>query len=63
MVKVSERVLADLDQIRTSGEINMMDRNGVQMIANEESMYELVIWIQENPKLYGMGIFEGFGTE
>jgi len=59
-VQVPAKVHQQLEAIRQSGEINMLDRNGVQFIANREEYYELVVWIEDNRDAYAQGIFHGF---
>lgn len=45
-------LIEDINEIRLSGEVNMLDRDGVQMIANDMEYYDLVVWIQNNQDHY-----------
>jgi len=63
MVKVPAKVLEQIMAIRDSGETNMLDRNMVQVIADRENYYELVVWIEDHKDEYGTGIFRGFEAE
>jgi len=63
MVKVPQEIYDGLEQIRSSCEINMFDRSGVQAIANREEMYALVTWIEDHKDEYVDGIFSGFEAE
>jgi len=62
-VKVSSKVLEGLEAVRSSGQINMLDRPGVQKIAHDMGYHDTVLWIEENKKDYARGIFEGFEAE
>lgn len=59
-VKVSQDVLEGLEAARDSGEYNMFDFNGVQVWLSDNDYYATVVWLEENKKDYGRGIFEGF---
>jgi len=52
---IREQILA----VRDTGETNMFDANAVQVIANREGFYELVIYIQEHKKEYSRFIITG----
>jgi len=62
-VKVPEKVLEGIEFIQRSGLINMLDRPGVQSIANDLEYHALVIWIEDNKSDYANGIFHGFEAE
>lgn len=62
-VKVPVSVLEALEAIRKEGNVNMLDRQGVQIEASDAGEYETVIWIEDNKKEYSRGIFEGFEAE
>jgi hypothetical protein len=53
--KVREQILA----IRATGETNMFDTNMVQVLANANSYYELVVFIEEHKKEYVHFILTG----
>lgn len=52
---VKEQIL----EIRDSGQINMFNRNAVQRLANEQGFFELVCFIEEQPKQYSKFIVSG----
>lgn len=62
-VKAPRAVIDGLETIRQTGRTNMMDRRVVQMIANELELWEVVVWLEDNPKDYGRGLFHGFEPE
>lgn len=49
--------------VRESGEVNMLDRKGAQVVANKLERYDLVIWLEDNREDYAKGLFEGFEAE
>lgn len=53
--KVREQILA----IRATGETNMFDTNMVQVLANANGYYELVVFIEEHKKEYVHFILTG----
>ena len=53
--KIKEQILA----IRDSGETNMLDIRTVQRIAYERDFYELVLFIEDEPKSYVHFIMTG----
>lgn len=60
-IAVTKNVADQLEAIRDSGEINMFDRRGVQVIANRRDFYDLVIWIEDaGSRIYGEAIIGGF---
>lgn len=59
-VTVPALVHAQLELVRDSGKVNMLDRLGVQRVANTMKLYKLVIWIQDtSPGEWGPIIFNG----
>ena len=60
MVKVSKKVLEQLETIRSGGTHNMFDYHGVMREAYDNGFYELVTWMVDNKKDYIRGIFQGF---
>jgi len=44
---VEQDILDALEDVRDSGKINMMDKDGVQYIANGMEHHHLVTWIEE----------------
>lgn len=53
--KVRKQILA----IRDTGLTNMFDVVAVQRIANDMCFYELVVYLEENPKEYAHFILTG----
>lgn len=49
--------------IRDSGETNMLDTRTVQIIANREGFYELVVYLEEHKKEYANFILTGHAGE
>lgn len=60
MVKVSKKVLEQLETIRSGGTHNMFDYHGVMREAYDNGFHELVAWMVDNKEDYGRGIFQGF---
>lgn len=54
-----EVVIKQIMAIRASGETNMLDTRMVQIIANREGFYELVIYLEEHRKDYANFILTG----
>ena len=52
---VRKQILA----VRATGETNMLDTRTVQVIANREEFYELVIYLEEHKREYVNFIFTG----
>ncbi len=54
MQKLSKEEKADiideLEQVRDTGEVNMMDRRGVQSVANELGLFNLVCFIEDHSR-------------
>ena len=55
--KVREQIL----KVRDTGRTNMFDTNGVQYVANELGLYDLVVYLmdKQNRKEYSHFIFTG----
>ena len=53
--KIREQILA----IRATGLTNMFDKNMVQRLAFERDMYELVMFLEDEPKEYVKFIMYG----
>jgi hypothetical protein len=74
-VKVPRDVFEGLEAVRESGQVNMLDARGVQVVANDLECYALVVWLEDQfeERNYGMrlrrdavyprGVFEGFEPE
>ena len=56
---IKEQILA----VRDTGETNMLDTNMVQVIANREGYYELVIYLEEHKHEYARFIMTGDSGE
>jgi hypothetical protein len=59
-MQIPADVYVQIETIRRSGEINMLDRRGVQFIAHRRNFYAAVCWLEDNRTAYGRGFFEGF---
>lgn len=59
-VEVCRDVMDALEEIREDGPCNMLDFHCVQREAHERGRHALVVWIEENKKLYAEGVFAGF---
>lgn len=54
MTEITDTILDQFAKVRASGKVNMLDRRGVQVVANEQEGYDLVEWISSNGrKHYG----------
>ena len=61
-VKVTQKVLDGIMEVRDSGQTNMMDRGQVMVVADSLGFHDVVCWIEDNPKDYARGILRGFRT-
>lgn len=52
---IKEQIMA----VRDTGEANMLDTRMVQVIANREGFYELVVYLEEHKREYVNFIFTG----
>lgn len=60
---MNETVRTQIMAIRDSGETNMLDTRMVQVIANREGFYELVVYLEEHRREYINFIFTGQAGE
>lgn len=56
---IKKQILA----VRATGETNMLDIRRVQVIANREGFYELVIYLEEHRREYAKFILTGNAGE
>ncbi len=63
MIKVPKKVLHELDVIRSSGEVNMLDVPAVIRFAERRSLKLAAAWVQDNKTLYWEGVVYGFQVE
>lgn len=56
---MNETIRKQILTIKETGEVNMFDRYGVQALANEMNFYDLVVFIEEKPKVYQHFILTG----
>lgn len=61
-IKVTRNVLNGLEAVRDSGRTNMFILKNVVNIANELGYHETASWIENNPKKYSKGVFNGFDS-
>lgn len=59
-VPVPADVMEGLEAVRLSGKTNMLDAPLVQRLAFEMDYVETVLWMEDHPDLYRIGIFSGF---
>lgn len=62
-VKIPESVWRGIEAVRASGKTNMFDAPMVQKLAFDMEYFETVVWMEDNPDLYRLGIFTGFEVE
>ncbi len=56
---MNKTIKKQIENIRKSGETNMLDVNMVQWIANREHYYELVVYLEDHRKEYAEYLFTG----
>jgi hypothetical protein len=56
---ITDKIMAQVLEIRSGGSCNMLDTNSVQREANKRGFYELVIFIEEQKKQYCLFILYG----
>lgn len=61
-VRGTNRLKAQIEAVRDCGAVNMLDRRGVQRIANDHNFYELVVFC-EDKHAYAQAIFYGIDVE
>lgn len=44
---IDRDIIDDLEQVRDSGEVNMLDRRGVMRVASALGLYGLVVWLDD----------------
>ncbi len=49
---ITPSLIEDITEVRNGGEVNMMDRKGVQTVANDMEFFDLVVWIEDNKQDY-----------
>ncbi len=55
-VKIKQEILDELEQVRSSGVVNMFDSSTVSTLVNSVTRK----WIEDHPKKYARGIMRGF---
>lgn len=63
MVKVPNNVLRELELIRISGAVNMLDISAVIRHAERLGLQSAAAWVRGNKPLYWKGVFDGFEAE
>lgn len=56
---MTEKLIEQILAIRDTGKTNMFDIRTVQYLANEMGLYELVIFLEDEPAKYVKFIFTG----
>lgn len=59
-IEIPQDLLKQLDEIRDSGIVDMLDIAAIQKIAYEKQQYHLIIWLHFNKENYRAGISKGF---
>ena len=62
-MKVPNDVLLELELIRSSGAVNMLDTSTVIRYAEEHKLKNAAVWVQSNKVLYWDGVLGGFETK
>ena len=62
-VRLPASVSEQLEEVRLDGRVNMLDRIGVQAVADDLGHCELVVWVEDHKREYGRMILEGFEAE
>lgn len=52
MYVINDNLKQQIEEVRLSGKVNMLDVNMVQYIANQKNLYELVIFLKEEKEEY-----------
>ncbi len=56
---ITDTLFEQIMAVRSSGAVNMFDATGVQIEANKNGFYELVIFIEEHRDIYSRFILTG----
>ena len=56
---MTEKLKKQIETIRETGKVNMLDCNGVQCLADEMDFYQLVVYIEEHRQDYWRYIMGG----
>jgi len=56
---ITDKIKAQIEQVRRGGKSNMLDIKAVQRIAHDEQLYELVCFMEDNRKAYAEYIMTG----
>lgn len=49
---ITEKLKEQIETVRQTGLVNMLDARRVQQLAHEMNLYDLVIFIEEEPQEY-----------
>lgn len=60
MEEPSQEVIDQFTEVRDTGRVNMMDRDGVQRVASEMDLSELVVFIEEAEQKEYMELLSSF---
>ena len=58
-LKIPKRVLEEIENVRDSGVINMLDVYGVASVIASKGISEVADWIEDHKKEYATLIFQG----
>ncbi len=59
-IPVPDNVLEEIEALRKSGNVNMIDRPAVQQLALELGLQSAADWISKHPAQYTEGLSDGF---
>lgn len=59
-IAVTREVFDGLEEVRQSGETNMLDRVSVAEVADWLELPVTARWVRANPRVYAEGVFRGF---
>ena len=51
-MKISDKIIEQIEKVRSAGKCNMLDTIAIQRYAHDNHFYELVIFIEENREAY-----------
>ena len=58
-----QKIYDQMEEVRRTGAVNMMDKNGVQSVANELGYRDLVLWLEEATSKEYVEVLQTFPKE
>ena len=62
MTEITENVITQLAGVRETGATNMMDKSGVQSVADQCDFHELVVFIEDASNVQYMEALQEMGS-